>query len=121
LAVSVAALSHFFYNFGRYEVYRKNGDILETEPGSPAQNDAYNELGDSIDRANRVTVGLAIAGGVVTAVGISLFIWDGATKHSAPAQKGSAEVTHALSSLGSSRVSAQVTFQTAALTWSGAW
>jgi hypothetical protein len=49
---------------------------LDENGGSTAEWDDYEDLGSSIQRAGKVSLGLAIAGGVLTSVGVTLILLD---------------------------------------------
>jgi len=74
LGLAAATLAHFFWNHGRYTVWKQDQTMLSAGDASDEALIEHNELGDSIRRARHVTLGLAIASGVVTTTGIVLLL-----------------------------------------------
>ncbi len=77
LGFAVATLSHFFWNLGRHEAWESEHErLLADGGGSLAEQERHDEFGDSITNASKVTVGLGIASGVLTATGITLYYFE---------------------------------------------
>jgi len=110
LGVAVAALSHFLWNHGRYQVWKEDHALLLDEGGSATAVAQHNDLEDSIDKASKVTVGLAVAGGVLTGVGVTLLLLQ-------PSSKSRAQGASAFHS----QVAVHVGGPSAGLSWEGVW
>lgn len=83
VALGVASVATYFLNQGRYEDWSAEQAELSAIRGAPGYAERQtqnNELADSIERANAVTVGFAIAGGVLAAGGAVLVLTD-TSKH----------------------------------------
>lgn len=79
VAAGVGGFAHYFWNRGRYGDWQSENDSLKNGPPSPGYYDravANNELADSIERAEAVTVGLFVASGVLIAGGVTLIVVD---------------------------------------------
>ncbi len=111
VGVALAALGHFLWNRGRYAGYQAQGSEL-SERSPPDRVSSYNELGSSITRAGRVSLGLALAGAATTSVGLTLFLLGG--EH----HDGEHEV--ALGS-GAQRLTLAPQEGSMALQWRGRW
>ncbi len=74
LGLAAATLAHFFWNHGRYTVWKQNHAELAESDASDDALIQHNDLAQSIERARHVTLGLAIASGVVTTTGVVLLL-----------------------------------------------
>lgn len=72
VVLASAALAHYAWNRGRYEDWQESYAAYHIDP-RPARRSAANELAESVDRASRVTVALAIGAGVTLGAGAVLF------------------------------------------------
>jgi len=100
LAAGGVALGHYFYNRERYRDWQAEHDELSGDPPPDdyrARQIDNNELAASIEQASRVTVGLAVASGVLVAGGISVLVVD-AGRH--PAEQRAARSPELSLSLG---------------------
>lgn len=73
LGLAAATLAHLFWNHGRYGVWKDRHLELELGGGSADQRSDHNDLARAIDRASDVTLGLAVASGVVLGAGLTIF------------------------------------------------
>jgi tetratricopeptide (TPR) repeat protein len=83
LALEATAIGHYVWNQQRFEHWKTEDQALHAERVAgdyAARQAANNELATSIDGAENVTVGLAAAGGVCLAGGVSLFFVSAGTK-----------------------------------------
>jgi tetratricopeptide (TPR) repeat protein len=87
IVLASAALAHYAWNRGRYEDWQESYAAYHTDP-RPARRSAANELAESVDRASRVTVALAIGAGVTLGAGAVLFF---SSSTMSPAHAGSDE------------------------------
>lgn len=78
IVMASAALVHYAWNLGRYEEWQAAYAAYHEDP-RPARRRAANDLAESVERASRVTVGLAIGGGVMLGTGTVLFFSNGAS------------------------------------------
>jgi hypothetical protein len=115
--LGIAALSQYFWNRGRHDVYLTQRDRLLIEGGTPAEIQEYNALGLSIEKANKVSVGLGVASAVVTGVGITWFVL------STKKRSRRTPTSSALSPHGQARFlhSSEIMIRGTSLSWSGAW
>jgi hypothetical protein len=74
LGLAAATLAHFFWNHGRYAGWKQSHTVLVEGEVSDDALIQHNELAESIERARHVTLGLAIASGVVTTTGVVLLL-----------------------------------------------
>jgi tetratricopeptide (TPR) repeat protein len=84
IVLASAALAHYAWNRGRFEEWQTAHEAYYADP-RPPRRDAANELADSIDRASRVTVALAIGAGVTLGTGTVLFFGSRSTASSSRA------------------------------------
>lgn len=116
LGLAVATLSHYFWNRGRYDAWKRTDEELRDDPetiddegqGTSSQLAEQNDLASSIQNARRVTVGLGIASGVVTAAGLTLFYFETRKQRDTNAQS-------------TQSLSARASTESMTLTWSGTW
>jgi tetratricopeptide (TPR) repeat protein len=87
IVLASAALAHYAWNRGRYEDWQESYDLYHEDP-RPARRSAANELAESVERASRVTIALAIGAGVTLGTGTVLFFSSSTTS---PAHAGSDE------------------------------
>lgn len=111
LGLAAATLAHFFWNQGRHAGWEQAHEDLAQGGASDDVLNEHNELAQSIERASRVTVGLAIASGVVTATGVVLLL-------TVPRSKKPASGLVGVDRRG---LVAHVTPTRALLTWSAEW
>ncbi len=79
VAVGVGGFAHYFWNRERYDEWRTENDRLKTAPPSQSYHDrvvANNVLADSIEGAEKVTVGLFVASGLLVGGGVTLIVVD---------------------------------------------
>jgi hypothetical protein len=77
VALGGGALVHYFWNRGRYEDWRAEHAALDANRFATdfrRRQSANNELADSITRASRVSVTLALAAGALAAGGVALLL-----------------------------------------------
>jgi hypothetical protein len=77
VALGGGAFAHYFWNRGRYEDWRAEHAALEANRFAPdfrGRQVANNQLADSITKASRVSVTLAIAAGALAAGGVVLLL-----------------------------------------------
>jgi tetratricopeptide (TPR) repeat protein len=72
VALAAAAAAHYAWNQGRYEDWQESYADYYLDP-RPARRSAANALAESVERASRVTVALAIGAGVTLGAGTVLF------------------------------------------------
>jgi len=72
VVLASAALAHYAWNRGLYEDWQESYDAYHPVP-RPARRSTANALAESVDRASRVTVALAIGAGVTLGAGTVLF------------------------------------------------
>ena len=72
IVLASAAVAHYAWNRGRYAEWQQAYAAYHEDPRPPRRS-AANELAESIDRASRVTAGLAIGAGVMLGSGAVLF------------------------------------------------
>src|SRR5664280_1409537 len=75
VALGVGTLGHYLWNRNRYEQWKSTHSELASNPQAPdyvGRQIQNNELAGSIQNASHVTVGLAVAGGVLLVSGITL-------------------------------------------------
>lgn len=87
IVLASAALAHYAWNRDRYEDWQESYAAYHVDPRRSRRSNA-NELAESIDRASRVTVALAIGAGVTIGSGTVLFFSSSTTS---PAHAGSDE------------------------------
>ena len=109
---AVAALSHFFWNYGRHAGWKVGYDQFIEGGGTTAQAQAINDLSESVHRATYTTIGLAAAGGILTATGLTLLVLESRSTHSRPQGPESASLQ---------ALRASWTGNSATLSWSGTW
>jgi hypothetical protein len=79
VAAGVGGFAHYFWNRSRQGDWESEHESLKNGPPSPEFHDravANNELADSIEGAQGVTVGLFVASGVLIAGGVSLIVME---------------------------------------------
>jgi hypothetical protein len=79
VAAGVGGFAHYFWNRSRQGDWESEHESLKNGPPSPDFHDravANNELADSIEGAEAVTVGLFVASGVLIAGGVTLIVVD---------------------------------------------
>lgn len=72
IVLASAALAHYAWNRGRYEDWQASYTAYHLDP-RPTRRSAANELAESVDRASRVTVALAIGAAATLGSGTVLF------------------------------------------------
>jgi hypothetical protein len=78
-ALGGVALGVYLWKRGRYQDWQDNNVALQNDTGAidhHARQIANNQLADSLTRANHVIAGLSIAGGVLLAGGVTLWVRD---------------------------------------------
>lgn len=81
ILLASASLVHYAWNRGRYEDWQDAYAAYHEDPRPPRRSTA-NQLAESVDRASRVSVALAIGGGVMLGTGTVLFFSSGSTSSS---------------------------------------
>jgi tetratricopeptide (TPR) repeat protein len=89
VVLASAALAHYAWNQSRFEDWEEAYSAYHEDP-RPARRSAANELAESVDRASRVSVVLAIGAGITLGSGAVLFFSSGRST-AAPAHAGSDE------------------------------
>jgi len=110
--VGVSALTLYFYNLSRFHVWKRFQDQLADSDVDPSSEttDELARIARSIDRAEPVNVGLAIAAGALTIGGVTLYLVETNKK------KNRSELT-----VSSGALSAHIQQGTVGLRWSGTW
>lgn len=78
-ALGAGAFGHYLWNRNRYEQWRNTHTELASNQQAPdyvGRQTQNNELAGSIQNASRVTVGLAVAGGIFLVSGVTLVVVD---------------------------------------------
>jgi tetratricopeptide (TPR) repeat protein len=88
LVLASAALAHYAWNHRRYEEWQHEYAAYHRDPRSERR-DSANQLAESVERASRVTIGLAIGAGVTLGSGTVLLLSSGSA--TAPVRGGTRE------------------------------
>lgn len=120
VGLALATLGHYLWNHGRHDAWKSDHERLAQEGGSLEEQKANNALGSSIQKANQVTLGLAIASGVLAGTGLTIFLLSPKQNVGTQTQMSLVRTSSKSRALRSS-LSAELHATSAALAWSGSW
>ena len=126
VAAGLAAASVHLWNWGRYHAWSRSKEYQQARDPGYARSAEFVRTAASIETVERVNLGLSIAAGVLTTVGVTILVLETnkAKKRrarAAPHAESAPELRRAFERTASQQVSARWGNSATQLTWSGTW